>query len=630
MKILIVEDDVGTAELLQSALRAQHYLVDVATDGLAGWELIEAYKYDLLLFDVCLPKQNGVDLCKQVRAKDDRTPILLLTAQNNSEHRVIGLDSGADDYLTKPYKMNELLARIRALLRRGETGSSCILEWGPLQLDLNNCVVTCNKMPLKLTAKEYAILELLLRNTHRIFSQSALIDRLWSLEEYPNENTVRAHVKSLRQKINKAGGPADFIETVYGLGYRLKSDSQNLNIPNPKVNKKIEKAASVNQSIEDQLPVQPELNNIWSRNQSQYLQRTTVLKRAAAELQLGALDPQLQLEAQKEAHTLKGSLGSFGLSDAENLCHELEAVLQKKIPPKKDTVVKRFCDLVEKLQLIVEQPLPSTEPNPRPKMSIRPGTKLLLLSHDSALVEEVRLEAVVHGLQLNSVGTIAAVNLLIADFQPDIVVLDLDLQDSQENTLNLLFELMNSQPPIPVVALTQTMQLTERVDLARRGVRSFLQKPIPAVEIVYEISRILIRPCLTDTVIMVVDDDLELLDLIHEILKPWGFKVTLVNDPKQFWNILEQTVPDLLILDLMMPDFDGIDLCRVVRNEPSWSSLPILFFSATEDSKAVCQVFTAGADDFISKPIVGPNLVARILNRLERSQTLSRLSHRKT
>ena len=179
MRILLVEDDESVAEVLMKALTSQHYLVDLATDGEAGWELAEAFEYDLILLDLMLPKLDGISFCRQRRALCDRTLILLLTAQDDRINKVTGLDAGADDYVVKPYDLDELLARIRALLRRGSSTLSPVIEWENLRFDPSNCSVTYSGQLLHLTSKEYAVLELFLRNTHRIFSQSALLDHLW-------------------------------------------------------------------------------------------------------------------------------------------------------------------------------------------------------------------------------------------------------------------------------------------------------------------------------------------------------------------------------------------------------------------------------------------------------------------
>lgn len=222
MRILLVEDDERIAESLTEALTDQNYVADVATDGEAGWEFVEAVAYDLLLLDVMLPKLDGISLCRQLRSQGYQMPILLLTARDTTTDQVTGLDAGADDYVIKPYKLQELMARIRALLRRGTSSLPPVLEWGSLRLDSSSCEVTYKDQPVQVTPKEYRLLELFLRRGCRVFSRRAILENLWSFEEPPGEDTVKAHIKRLRQKLKVVGVPDDFIETVYGLGYRLK------------------------------------------------------------------------------------------------------------------------------------------------------------------------------------------------------------------------------------------------------------------------------------------------------------------------------------------------------------------------------------------------------------------------
>ncbi len=222
MRILLVEDDQDLAEILKIILRDRYYLVDYAPDGETAWELADSLQYDLILLDVMLPKLDGITFCQRRRKMGDRTPILLLTAEDTIMSKVKGLDGGADDYVVKPFDVDELLARIRALLRRGSNSISPIIEWGELRLDPSSCEVSCQGKLLHLTAKEYALVELFLRNSYRIFSQSDLLNRLWDYEETPSENAVRSHIKSLRKKFHHAGA-GDLIETIYGLGYRLKA-----------------------------------------------------------------------------------------------------------------------------------------------------------------------------------------------------------------------------------------------------------------------------------------------------------------------------------------------------------------------------------------------------------------------
>jgi DNA-binding response OmpR family regulator len=221
MKILLVEDDNRIAETLASILRDRYYTVEIAGDGERAWSLASAFTYDLILLDVMLPKIDGITLTQRWRAAGKSTPILILTAKNTSRDKVLGLDVGADDYVVKPFDLPELLARIRALLRRGDRDPSLIFKWGLLQLDPNRCESEYNGVALPLTPKEYSLLELFLRHPRRLFSRPAILDRLWSFEDPPGEETVKVHIRSLRKKLQAAGAPSNFIQTVYGLGYRL-------------------------------------------------------------------------------------------------------------------------------------------------------------------------------------------------------------------------------------------------------------------------------------------------------------------------------------------------------------------------------------------------------------------------
>ncbi len=221
MKILLVEDDDRIADAFAEALTDHYYTVDIAADGESGRTFAELYPYDLVILDLMLPKLDGISLCQQLRTQGYSTPILMLTARDSSSDKVIGLDAGADDYVIKPFDLPEIMARIRALMRRRGDPLPVVLEWEKLRLNPSTYEVTYNGATLNLTPKEYGILDLLLRHSQRVFSRSDILDQLWSYEDIPGEETVKVHIRGLRQKMKQAGAIADLIETVYGLGYRL-------------------------------------------------------------------------------------------------------------------------------------------------------------------------------------------------------------------------------------------------------------------------------------------------------------------------------------------------------------------------------------------------------------------------
>lgn len=223
MKVLLIEDDERLCEALEEDFTDRYYTVDLAYDGQQGLSLASTYAYDLIVLDIMLPEVDGITVCQSLRSQRNMTPILVLTARDTTTDTVIGLDAGADDYVVKPFELQALAARMRALLRRGSAGQAPVLEWEGIQLDPSSCDVRYGDTPLSLTPKEYNLLELLLRNGRRVLSRSQILDRLWTVDGPPEEGTVKAHIKGLRRKLKAAGVPSDPIETVYGLGYRLKT-----------------------------------------------------------------------------------------------------------------------------------------------------------------------------------------------------------------------------------------------------------------------------------------------------------------------------------------------------------------------------------------------------------------------
>ncbi len=223
MRILLIEDDIRIAKPLAEDLRHQHHVVDTAKDGLEGWESAQGVAYDLILLDLMLPKLDGISLCKRLRAAKSQALILMLTARDTTSDKIMGLDAGADDYLVKPFELEELAARIRALSRRSPETRSITLIHGQLELDPSTCNVTYASVSLALTPREYMILECFLRTPDQVLTRSALLDRLWEFDKSSGEDTIKTHIANLRRKLKGAGSPENLIETVYGLGYRLHS-----------------------------------------------------------------------------------------------------------------------------------------------------------------------------------------------------------------------------------------------------------------------------------------------------------------------------------------------------------------------------------------------------------------------
>jgi two-component system, OmpR family, response regulator QseB len=226
MRILLVEDDDRIAKPLAEDLRHQHYVVDLASDGIEGWDYSQSVAYDLILLDLMLPKLDGITLCQQLRSQGYKGFVLMLTARDTTTDKVIGLDAGADDYLVKPFELEELSARIRALSRRPVELQPEILRYGKLEFNPTLHTVTYAGTVLNFTPKEYLILECFLCNPGQVFTRSMLLDKLWELDRISGENTIATHITNLRRKLKAAGSQEVTIQTVYGVGYRFVQNIQ--------------------------------------------------------------------------------------------------------------------------------------------------------------------------------------------------------------------------------------------------------------------------------------------------------------------------------------------------------------------------------------------------------------------
>lgn len=224
MRVLLIEDDVTIARLLKEGLEDESYAVDVANDGSEGYRTAVADDYDVIILDIMLPEMNGYEVCRALRNNGNKTPILMLTARDTERDIVEGLDTGADDYLAKPFSFDVLLARIRALLRRPNEKLEEILQVGDLKLDPSSKKVTRASQEINLTAKEYGVLEYLMRNKGKVLSKEQIISHVWDFDADVLPNNVELFIMFLRRKIDKPF-KSKLIHTVSGFGYKLEEKS---------------------------------------------------------------------------------------------------------------------------------------------------------------------------------------------------------------------------------------------------------------------------------------------------------------------------------------------------------------------------------------------------------------------
>ena len=223
MRILVVEDEHRIAQTIKKGLEQERYAVDIAYDGAAGYDLASTEDYDMIILDRMLPEKTGIDVCTKLRKNDNHTPILMLTAKSQTSDKIDGLDAGADDYLTKPFSFEELLARIRALSRRPKQSLNTKISIKDLTLDRQSFQIFRENIKIQLSGKEFSILEYLMRNKGKVISKQQLIDHVWDFEADVLPNTVEVTMKNIRRKIEKPFSNKKLvIKTVRGFGYKIE------------------------------------------------------------------------------------------------------------------------------------------------------------------------------------------------------------------------------------------------------------------------------------------------------------------------------------------------------------------------------------------------------------------------
>lgn len=617
MKILLVEDDVLLSTALFELLSANRYTIDIASNGQAGLELAISTEYELIMLDWLIPKLDGITLCRQLRSQGYRKSILLLTGKNSNADIVAGLDAGADDYVIKPFNPEALLARIRSLLRRNEAISPSTLTWGNLCLDSSAGRVTySNEQEIPLTATEFNLLELFLQNPDRIFSRAVILDRLWGFDDAPTENAVTTHIKDLRKKLKGAGLAEEFLETVYGMGYRLKP------APNPSMSfVQTHPDGKKKPSTKDMAAV----NRVLERFRNSFNGQVAVLEQAKTALLAESLNEDLQQQALREAHKLAGSMGSFGYPEGSRLARKIEHLLlqDSSLSPEQ---ISDFSQLVTALQQELTKPAVTSTAQ---KIPINPTYRLLVIDDDAMLTQQLQAEAESWGIRMKVAPNLATARSLLSLKTPDVVLLDLSFPTTEEDGLGLLSEIVQRSPNIPVIVFTGRDTLADRLAVSRLGAKQFLHKPATTEQIFQAIARVLPQPKTSEAKVLIVDDDPVMLAGLSALLTPWGLEVTTLSQSQQFWQVLIATSPNLVVLDLEMPIVNGLELCQVVRQDSQWGDLPILVVTAHTEAEFLQQAFAAGADDFINKPVLGPELVTRVLSRIQRTRGRSQTGRSK-
>ena len=367
---------------------------------------------------------------------------------------------------------------------------------------------------------------------------------------------------------------------------------------------------------------------MWDRFRERFGDQVAVLEDAATAILSQELTPAQRDLALREAHKLVGSLGTFGMPRGSEIAREVEAWLQSHSEGDQPDALL-VADAVMALRACVDAgpALDDSETGtPSTRAPSDPDRPLLLLVDDDPVVADgLRRGASLRGSELVVVDSPEEATQVIAGRRPEAVILDL-AGPGTDRSFDLMQQLQTSQPPIPAVVLTRGDVFTDRVEAARLGGRGFLQKPVAPAAVLSVVDGIVHRLRATETTVLAVDDDPAILAALSSLLETQGVRVVTLGEPLRFWQTLIATAPDLVVLDVDMPELSGVELCRVMRADPNWSQIPVLFLTARTDAESIRTVFAAGADDWVSKPLVDAELIARIANRIERSRLLRRMA----
>ncbi len=330
------------------------------------------------------------------------------------------------------------------------------------------------------------------------------------------------------------------------------------------------------------------------------------------------LNEAVRRQAWREAHQLAGTLETFGLAPGTRFAREMEELLQgeMELSPAQSL---RLSQLTVALRLLAAREADEQTPA---RETVPPAFNFLLYSADEDLHGRLAIEAAAAGAALHFTCDPGSAKSLMATGRIAGALIDLEASDSRETGLRLLKDLSGLARSVPVCVLTRRDSFTDRVEVAACGGKGFIPAALPAGEIIDVLAGIA-RRCRPDASrVLVVDDDAAILGVVTSILASCDIQTLTLSSPLQFWDALELHRPDLVMLDVDMPDVNGIDLCQVMRNEPRWAQVPVLFLTHITDKSTIQRLFASGADDYVAKPIVGPELVTRIQNRLERSRML--------
>lgn len=603
----------------RQSLTAESIEMTVASTLAAGLERLKTSDIQIILLNGVWPDTEAVQFCQQLRQNHDsqfRThhdiPIVVISAAEAYPESIELLSAGADDVWLQSMSLAEFRVRLQAVLRRLSVQRSEQLQLGNLTLEPRSRQAWVGNALLDLTPEEYNLLEVLVSAPDHVFSEVILLRMLWPQNPMPSPQQLSQLVSDLNYKLTLAGLP-DSLELLYGLGWCWRSQPQA--------------HRSLPATVAADAVLAPHRQAIWQRYRSEYWQRLDSIAMILADW--NQIQPLERNEAHHHAQTLAGALGSFGLTKASQGARILAAglhALERETAPTPEQVTS-LIQQVQQLRFALgdpnRQPLtPETVPIATvcTEASQPLRNRIQIWSPDRAWAENLATEADLRGLSVTIRSDLAIAADALDPDQVDLLIIDADQLNHPA-----LVDLTQLQPPPPFLLLLSEGTLPTRIQATRLGAQHLLIKPVGAEVILEQVFNCLERPMSAST-LLIADDDPALLNYLQQLLQPLGWRVMVCSYATRFWEILEASRPDLIVLDVALPGCNGFELCRVLRSDRHWSTQPILLLAERDDPDWVRQAFQCGADDLLTKPLVGAELAARLYHRLDTYRQAQRLA----
>ncbi|BAQ62808.1 two component Transcriptional regulator [Geminocystis sp. NIES-3708] len=622
-----MEDDQRFGKLIKDYLITESEKIDLVNTGINIRDKLDQGSYDILILDVMLPEKNGIDICRELRATNINLPILFITALNNQIDKIKAFESGADDYLIKPFDFQELLARIKALVRREKKiKSTTNLTWQNLVMILEEKQVKYGDNYLHLTPTEYKILEIFLTTPQKVFNTDNIIDQLWDIDTIPTNNTLRTHIKSLRKKLTDVGLDKDFIETLYGMGYRLKplnnkSDKNIIKKSSSLINYFQNNQLTKNQSdINKQEKLQLLIEQMWLENQenvSQDCQKLLDYIHSKNNLKID--------DAIRTVHNFVGFLGSIGYINASNISKKIEVLLKNNYPHVKDQ--KNIIKITNLIHELEKELFPEGRQNYDKKdqeLFNQQKVEILVIDEDQKLANQLIMFIENPQVSLSFCHSILSAQNYLNEKTYDVVILETQWKNNSDRENSILNLLGEKKKETKIIIYSKDDSLENRLYCSKYPINAFLSKN-NSLEILWEnIKSALIQNHSNSIVnslynILIIDDDVRFTSILKQklIINQLPLNINIISESETFLDEIKKIKPQLIILDLEMPKLNGLDICKIIKKDPLLQSIPVIFLTSNLASNIINQFLEAGADDFISKSKIDLELYPRILTHLQ-------------